>query len=106
MGSCFLVFGCHQSFPLAAHTPAQLEQLPFLPERIAKLLSLDGDQSGGYYRCTISLPNLCKMFLAKGGETKLVMTLIMYIARYVLVKSWELEIQAEIRATANNIKDF
>lgn len=68
-----------------------------LPEGLARLLSLDGDQSGGYYRFTISLLDLCKMFVAKGGRTKLVMTLIIYIVRYILVNhgNWKYKLRYE-----------
>lgn len=68
-----------------------------LPEGLARLLSLDGDQSGGYYRFTISLLDLCKTFVAKGGNTKLVTTLIMYIVRYLLVNhgNWKYKLRFE-----------
>lgn len=68
-----------------------------LPKGLARLLSLDGDQSGGSYHFMISLLDLCKIFVAKGGKTELVMTLIIYIVRYVLVNhgNWKYKLRYE-----------
>eukprot|EP01018_Ginkgo_biloba_P018782 Gb_15236 [translate_table: standard] len=68
-----------------------------LPEGFARLLSLDGDQSGGSYCFTIATLELSKQFLAKGVQTESVIALVMYAVRYLLVNhgNWKYNFRHE-----------
>ncbi|KAH9325907.1 hypothetical protein KI387_006085, partial [Taxus chinensis] len=62
-----------------------------LPEELARLLSLDGDHSGGCYVFTISILDFCKTNVTKGVQIESIVALVIYSVRYVLVNhgSWK-----------------
>ncbi|XP_059074406.1 uncharacterized protein LOC131045463 isoform X2 [Cryptomeria japonica] len=97
---CFPIQVASQIFStllFQSHTDISNSDGWLLPEAFTKLLSLDGDHSGGSYVFTISILDLFKTIITKGMQIDSVVILVVYIVRYILVNhgSWKYKFKHE-----------